>query len=282
MWRWGHRNTPQARTSQMLNPMSEAAHRVHRGHDGFMQRAFELRYQVYCLERNFLSAEDYPGGAESDEYDANAAHFYAFNINRELVGYVRLVRPDSELPLPIQKHCTLSRDQATLPAAGHSAEVSRLMVRSEYRRNRGDRLSGVTAEQNSGAFAGDKRHEAPQILLNLYRQMYVYSRNHGIRYWYAAMERPLARSLLHLKFAFRCVGPETNYYGPVAPYLADLRELEVQVGEHNPALLAWMQKSERLLRRDVDDAEGGVSHLRQPYGSLASGHGLEVQASCVT
>lgn len=77
--------------------------------------------------------------------------------------------------------------------------------------------------------------------------MYQHSVRAGIRYWYAAMERPLARVLERMGFPFEQVGPETDYFGPVTPYMADLRRLEVLVGGRNPALLAWMQQpTERL------------------------------------
>lgn len=88
------------------------------------------------------------------------------------------------------------------------------------------------------------RKKSPQILLSLYRQMYAFSLNNGIRYWYAAMERPLARALTRMNFGFRQIGPPTDYYGPVALYLADLRELETLLGERDPALLAWMRRPE--------------------------------------
>ena len=226
-----------------------------RNKSGALQSAFELRYQVYCIECSFLSPDDYPDGVESDEYDDGAAHFYAFDHDDELVGYVRLVRPGVDGLFPIQQRCALSVDGSVLPDAGQSAEISRLMVRGDFRRRRGDRLSGVTAKQNNAAFAGDRRCEAPQILLGLYRQMYAYSREHSIHHWYAAMERPLARSLLRLDFAFRPIGPQTDYYGPVAPYVADLRELESQVGQRHPALLSWLQEPER--RADLSNAHEG-------------------------
>ena len=76
--------------------------------------------------------------------------------------------------------------------------------------------------------------------------MYIYSINNGIRYWYAAMERSLARALTRMNFAFNQVGPQTDYYGPVAPYMADLRELETRVGASDPALLAWMRSTEEI------------------------------------
>jgi len=229
-----------------------------------LRSALELRYQVYCVECNFLSAGDYPDGFETDEHDERAAHFYAFDAREELVGYVRLVRPDPEQLFPIQRHCELAPDGIALPAPHRAAEISRLMVRSDYRRRRGDRLSGVTAEQNRAAFAGERRHEAPQILLSLYRQMYAYSLENDIRYWYAAMERPLARSLMRLDFAFQVIGPQANYYGPVAPYLADLRELEAQVGSHHPELLAWLQHPQRWFGKKTHGEEWGLCHVSQP------------------
>jgi N-acyl amino acid synthase of PEP-CTERM/exosortase system len=236
----------------------------HRAERNAFRRATELRFQVYCLECNFLSADDYPHGIETDEHDDDAAHFYAFDAEEDLVGYVRLVLPDDGLQFPIQKHCALSVGNEALTQPRQAAEISRLMVRNDYRRRRGDGLSGVTAGQNRAAFAGERRQEAPQILLSLYRQMYAYSRENGIRYWYAAMERPLARSLQRMDFAFKSIGPETDYYGPVAPYLADLRELEAQIGERRPQLLAWLRNPERWFGASTHGDEWGLCHMSRP------------------
>ena len=238
--------------------------RDHGAQDVALRSALKLRYEVYCLECNFLSPDDYPDGIETDEHDEDAAHFYAFDSDEELVGYVRLVRPDAARQFPIQRHCELSLEHAALPIPQQAAEISRLMVRYDYLRGRGDRLSGVTAEQNNAAFAGERRHEAPQILLSLYRQMYAYSRENGLRYWYAAMEKPLARSLLRLDFPFQSIGPQTDYYGPVAPYLADLRHLEERVGARHPALLAWFQRPERWFGTATHGDDWGLCHMSRP------------------
>ena len=72
--------------------------------------------------------------------------------------------------------------------------------------------------------------------------MYRYSVDHGIRYWYAAMERSLVRALSRFEFIFNPIGLETDYYGPVAPYLADLRELERRLDVSNPDLMAWFRQ----------------------------------------
>jgi N-acyl amino acid synthase of PEP-CTERM/exosortase system len=209
-----------------------------------LQAAFALRYGVYCLECQFLDADAYADGLETDDADPSSAHFMAYNQKQELVGYVRLVPPDEGGRLPWEAHCTNLCEGTQLPPRAHSAEISRLMVREDYRRRRGDTLAGVPGGDPETAERVERRAATPQILLTLYRQMYRYSVAKDIRHWYAAMERPLARSLKQLDFAFTQIGEEADYFGPVAPYLADLRELEAHLALSQPDLLAWMQSPE--------------------------------------
>lgn len=212
--------------------------------DVALRGAFALRYSVYCLECRFLDPQVYPQGLETDGDDPNSAHFGAYNQGRELVGYVRLVSPDAHDRMPWESRCTTLREGAKLPPRAQSSEISRLMVREDYRRRRGDMLSGVALPDTEAHAWRDRRSTAPQILLTLYRQMYLYSLAQGIRYWYAAMERPLARSLKRLHFGFHQIGEQADYFGLVAPYLADLRELEGQLAVARPDLLGWMQGAE--------------------------------------
>jgi N-acyl amino acid synthase of PEP-CTERM/exosortase system len=208
-----------------------------------MAQFFTLRYQIYCEECQFLPANNYPDHQESDEYDAHAVHFGAFNLQGEIAGYVRLVRPEAHQLFPFQLHCPNLMPGITLSAPGDSAEVSRLMVHPNYRRRRGDQLSGVNTGQQAAPLSQELRNNSPQILLSLYRQIYNFSRFNHINYWYAAMEQDLAQVLNHLDFQFEQIGLKANYFGPVAPYLADLRATQTRVGETNPALLAWMQET---------------------------------------
>lgn len=226
-------------------PYFRARRSLHAQDIAAMQSIYELRYQVYCLECGFLSPADYPHGQESDEYDEESAHFCTRNLKDEVVGYVRLVPSDRKTGrFPWQRHCRTLIDGAALPPHDESAEVSRLMVRGDYRRRRGDTIVGLNQETDVPSASGERRVSSPQILLSMYRQMYIYSQRTGIRYWYAAMERSLARALTRMGFSFRQIGEEADYFGPVAPYLADLQELEISLAQSNPALLAWMQKPE--------------------------------------
>lgn len=234
--------------ARLMKPPVGAMHwdqRDLRVQDRVFKSALELRYQVYCVECSFLSPDNYPDGVESDEHDNAAEHFYAFDSQQELVGYVRLVRPDADQRFPFQSHCTTSADGVKLPTPGRAAEISRLMLRCDYRRQRTNRLAAVASGQACAVFPGVRRDDALQVLMTLYRQMYAYSRANDISHWYAAMERPLARSLKRMNIAFRSIGPQTDYYGPVAPYLASLQEVEAQVGANDPALLEWLQQTER-------------------------------------
>lgn len=214
-------------------------------HRAVMDAALQLRYQVYCLECKYLSASDFPNESESDDLDSTSGHFGAFNGDPRLVGYVRLVKADARGEFPFQHHCSALSGNIALPPPGESAEISRLMVHKDYRRRKGDILSGVTVPTEGDPAEQERlkenRKRTPQILLCLYREMYRHSIANNVRYWYAAMEVGLARALEQMGFGFQQIGPTVDYYGSVAPYLADLRSLEQRVHEALPELLAWMR-----------------------------------------
>ena len=220
---------------------------------------FALRYQVYCLECGFLDPKAYADELETDEYDTNAVHFTAHNRDKELVGSVRLVLAGIDRHFPFQDHCTELFDDVFLPPPQESAEVSRLVVKENYRRRVGDNVIASSRDYLIGnnlrlverRVSGDSRSSSPQILLGLYREMYQYSVQTNIRFWYAAMEKSLARVLARLQFQFKPIGRETDYYGPVMPYVADLRELERRLAENNPALLDWFRAGRCLVGEDA-------------------------------
>jgi N-acyl amino acid synthase of PEP-CTERM/exosortase system len=206
-----------------------------------------LRYEVYCLERSFLDAAQYVDGHERDEYDRCSAHVAACNLEGELIGTVRLVRPDNAMPYPFEDHCGLFAEVA-LPARESVAEISRLIVKKTFRRRRGDSMEGVSAdflEKGSAAAiapvssSSEARGNSPLLLLGMYRELYRYSRANGIRYWLAAMERSLARSLDKMGVKFVPIGPKSAYYGPVTLHMIDLDMLEQSMRTENKFLAAW-------------------------------------------
>lgn len=212
-----------------------------------MDAIFNLRYQVYCLECNFLDPLDYPDQLEIDEADKRSVHFGATNANGILAGTSRLVLANGEDFFPYAQQCPPS-DDFVPPPVYLSAEVSRLAVSRHYRRRRGDTLSGVNELDTASAMTPkpnargrESRIGAPLLVLGLYREMFRYSKAHGIRYWYAAMERPLVRALARYGFMFVPIGEERDYWGPVRPYLGDLMQLENSLDRSNPDLMNWFR-----------------------------------------
>ncbi len=206
---------------------------------GLLQETFKLRYQVYCIERGFLPMADYPEQSESDEFDPYSEHFSAHDRMGRIAGSVRLVRHSDRHEYPFQAHCPVFPD-VSLPPHGEAEEISRLVVSKSYRRRREDNWIGINEQDvEPPPDLVAKRGGHPIIVLGLYRAMFAYSRANGVRYWYAAMERSLARLLGRYGFDFTQIGPQVDYYGPVAVYLADLRALEARVSVENPTLFKW-------------------------------------------
>lgn len=215
--------------------------------ESLLEEIFKLRYEVYCLERHFLSEEEFGDGLERDGYDGCSTHVAAFTNEGQVIGTVRLVQPFSDQSYPFETHCELF-EHFEMPARETAGEVSRLVVRKNYRRRRGDSMEGVSAEFLENGMVQSikpkrpgraRENNSPLLLLGLYREIYRYSRRNGIRYLYAAMERSLAKCLNKMGFSFVPIGPQTDYYGPVTPFILDLDELDKRLNAENQFLAAW-------------------------------------------
>jgi N-acyl amino acid synthase of PEP-CTERM/exosortase system len=219
-------------------------------HPDSLREIFHLRYQVYCLECAFLPKSDFCDEMEYDKYEACSTHFGAYTRKEEIVGTIRLVQPWIHMDYPFEEHCRIF-DGLQLPPRELSGEVSRLVVRKDFRRRKGDSWNGVpqTSLHGSKLVLPDwhdtdesSDRESPTLLLAMYREMYRHSLKIGVRYWFAAMERSLARSLKKLGFGFLPIGPQTNYYGTVTPFMIDLHELERTLRYRNYALAEWFHR----------------------------------------
>ncbi|MBX9868256.1 MAG: PEP-CTERM/exosortase system-associated acyltransferase, partial [Burkholderiaceae bacterium] len=165
--------------------------------ENLLEEIFKLRYEVYCLERHFLPEEEFRDGLEHDDYDECSTHVAAFTHEDQVIGTVRLVQPSISQPYPFEAHCSIF-EHFEMPDRSMAGEVSRLVVKKNYRRRRGDSMEGVSAEfieKGDARISKLKRNgresNSPLLLLGLYHEIYRYSRKNGIRYLYAAMERSL-------------------------------------------------------------------------------------------
>jgi N-acyl amino acid synthase of PEP-CTERM/exosortase system len=207
-----------------------------------LRDSYRLRYDVYCLERNFLEAHDYPDCLETDAFDPHSLHLGAMNLHDELVGTVRLVRPGSA-GLPMYHACRLFPEELhRISQIENLAEISRLAISRRYHRRKGDGVFALGGAENYGpnprkdAGQDDKRGNPP-VVVSLYKSLYQASKRRGITHVLAAIEKSLHRLLTEFDFPFRPIGPEVDYFGPVTPYILDIAEFEDILLKKRPSLL---------------------------------------------
>lgn len=214
-----------------------------------LRGSFALRYQVYCVERGFLSQENYPNGEESDPYDAAAVHFAAVDRNGKVIGSVRLVRHTPGIGFPYQNYCRDTSPGARELPVDDAMEISRLVVSKALLRRFEDRDSDfidATATARLTPTGIERRSNSPSegIVLGLYKAMYQYCVDAGINHWYAAMERSLVRLLKRYGFSFSPIGPVVDYFGPVIPHCISLTSLQGSVGRLSKEMLDWFNDPE--------------------------------------
>jgi N-acyl amino acid synthase of PEP-CTERM/exosortase system len=195
-----------------------------------LESSYRLRYQVYCLERGFLRPEDYPLGLEMDEFDPISSHVGAVDAHGELAGTARLVR-NTSAGFPLFRHCSVFPQEKALDTASDQlVEVGRLSVSRHYRRRQADGvliLGSVPPVRRSAEFHGmNRRSSRGDLLLTIIKAVYQQSKRMGATQWLAATEPSLQRVLARHGVPFRQIGPESDYFGLVAPYRMDVEEFD--------------------------------------------------------
>lgn len=179
--------------------------------------SYRLRYQVYCVEREFLNPDNYPDRLEVDEFDRYAWHFGTMDSTGRLVATARLVLP-SILGLPLFRRCSIFPNEVDLYVPHQRiAEISRLSM------SRAALNTGVLAGLSGSSVQGMRPKAARNsVSYNLYRGVYQESKRAGLTHWAVATEASLQRALGGYGLPFRAIGPAIDYFGPVTPYLMDL------------------------------------------------------------
>ncbi len=195
--------------------------------------SYRLRYQSFCLERLFFSKDDYPSQLESDAFDGASVHVGVLNAEDELVGTARIVTR-SEAGLPMFRFCTLFPGDTTLTNPANTVvELSRVCLsrRSSRRQGLGSgspdelaldprRLSHIPGGPSTDPFAA------------LIKVVYQTTKRMHVTHWVVAVEKALRRRLTRYGLPFRQAGPEVDYFGPVAPYVLSLAELDDVILRH--------------------------------------------------
>jgi N-acyl amino acid synthase of PEP-CTERM/exosortase system len=195
-----------------------------------LESSYRLRYQVYCLERGFLRPEDYPLGLETDEFDCVSSHVGAVDAHGELAGTARLVK-NTAAGFPLFHHCSIfPQERARDTPNDRVVEIGRLSVSRHYRRRLADAAAITGNDQSPQRAAGyqgeNRRSGRGGVLLTIIKAVYQQSKRMGATEWLAATEPSLQRVLARHGVPFRQIGPESDYFGLVAPYVMDVEEFD--------------------------------------------------------
>jgi N-acyl-L-homoserine lactone synthetase len=180
-----------------------------------LEQSHRLRFQVYCVERQFLDTRAYPGRSERDQFDQHAVHVGVIDSFGDLAGTARIIKPNPH-GFPMFQHCALFPELHTFDRPGTvPVEVSRVAISREYTRRR--------------------RRTEP--FMTLMTAVFLAAKQEGATHVIGATDAALHRWLTHLGFPYRVSGPAVDYYGLVAPCVISLRELDdVILSGRYPAL----------------------------------------------
>ena len=214
-----------------------------------IEAAHRIRYQVYCVENNFLPIEENPGGLERDAYDEHSVQ--AILIHRAsgtIAGCVRLVlpRPDStEGCLPFHEVCKhpMTRDPRVLPVAA-TAEFSRLAISKQFRRRAGDGLFGRIYDNDE--LRGDFRRIIPHMSLGLMTVALEMGLKRNVNVVCALMDPALLRHIGRLGIHFIPLGPPIDYHGVRQPCYSPLSLLYARLESERPDIWAVLTDAGRL------------------------------------
>jgi N-acyl amino acid synthase of PEP-CTERM/exosortase system len=174
-----------------------------------VRRAFETRYQVYCVENHFESAAEHGDGLESDEYDGRSSHcVLTYRPTGEVMGTVRLILPAGGRLDSFSMRGIAEKTGGNLPIpAASTAEVSRFSI------SKRSRPETSSHGHNLREMAGALRRAEPLMSLGLIQGLVRMSAMHRITHWCAVMEPKMLRMLSAMGIHFIPVGEPVEYHG---------------------------------------------------------------------
>ena len=219
-----------ARESQLLARFDRSFSTEEATSPELLKSALALRYQVYCLEREFENAAHYADRLETDELDRRSVHGLIFHrLRGKALGTVRLILPECmAVPLPVQKLLKeLDIDTYHYFPLQQTAEVSRFAISRELRRH----YPGKIGEED---YEAGRECQGNLPCLGLVQILVRMSLARNISYWTALMEPKLLRMLAAMGIHFSPVGPLISYHGIRQPSFCHVPTMLEQLSFKKP------------------------------------------------
>jgi N-acyl amino acid synthase of PEP-CTERM/exosortase system len=202
--------------------------------------AYQLRYDVYCEENDYLSKTENPSGQERDACDAHSVQSILRHIgSNRVAGTVRMVLPLADKPGCGQPARLFSDVLATLPDSvlphATTGEISRFAIHPSFRRRLGDGLyARIFAGDELAAPDFDPRRIIPHITLGLFASIFEMVRNEKITHLCAVIDPALLRILGRLGLRFHKAGGPVEFHGVRQPVYASGDELLANLLQEQP------------------------------------------------
>lgn len=188
---------------------------------------YNVRYNVYCLEKEFEPAENFPDRQERDEFDSRSLHCLITHKPSGIhAGCVRVVgtqgRRETDL-LPFEKHCpdAISPEffRENPVKRGNMCEVSRLAVDARFRKRAAEEElpSGMEALEVP-RFSDDEVRTFPMIATAGFLAATALADVSDRPDSFAFMEPFLPRLMKRAGLQFERAGRDIEYNGRRAAY----------------------------------------------------------------
>lgn len=233
---------------------------IHAQTDELKERAFRLRYDVFCKENAFEKAGGADGGAqglEFDAYDPRAFHYLLVHRDSgEDAGTVRILLANEQDPrqsFPLQGVCDhplLGIDSKVL----RLAEFSRLCMARRFRRRPLDGKilpayyeteTGDTAKGLSRFF----RRHIPYAPLGLMRAAFETALEFNVPDVITAMDTTHLRTMKRIGFSYRVLGPRIDYHGGQQPIIFNIKHVLDNMAVENPECWEIVSDQGRLHKK---------------------------------
>lgn len=222
-----------------------------------INEVFELRYQVYCIDRPFEDPNCFLDKREHDAYDPRSAHaLIRHRMTGDSVAAVRLVMAGDhpeQADFPMEGPCFHRMDQSARDAIAGArreqiAEISRMAVSREFRRRLTEEksVSGISEPAYYSDSENGKR-AMPYISLGLFAAILQMSVKHGITHWTAVMEPAQLRLLKRFGVEFDHVGPVMDYHGRRCPAFTEAASLIEGMRNRRPDVWSLVTDNGRYL-----------------------------------
>ena len=230
--------------------------------DELKEKAFQLRYQIYCTENLFIEPAEHPGEIERDAYDPRAAHHLLIHrATGDVVGTIRVLLPHDTQPLrsfELQKVC----DHPLLQLENRInelCEISRFCMASRFRRRPNDgRLLPAYYEQewtegeSRLPALGLFRRRIPYAPLGLLMAAFETVLQNGVTTCVTALESKQFHTMRRMGFTYQVLGPRIEHQGVQQPLLFNIKAVLDSMASANPECWDVISDKGRLHRRATD------------------------------